>query len=202
MRLATTESYLDKNKVRQERTDWHNVVLWGKRGEALAKFLAKGRRSSSKEACARRATTIRTATSATRPRCTPPTSFSPAGVVVAAGGGGGPGGWATSPPAAAGAWRRRRRRWLAPQTTSARRRAMSRSELRADDFRRRRSDAPVSRKSRAGGASPKSCRSATTISLRMSTRAARIRVAPGGWDRLARAARFRRLVAACVRRQS
>jgi single-strand DNA-binding protein len=42
MRLATTESYLDRNKVRQERTDWHNVVLWGKRGEALAKFLTKG----------------------------------------------------------------------------------------------------------------------------------------------------------------
>jgi len=42
MRLATTESYLDKNKVRQERTDWHNIVLWGKRGEALAKFLTKG----------------------------------------------------------------------------------------------------------------------------------------------------------------
>lgn len=42
IRLATTESYLDKNKVRQERTDWHNVVVWGKRGEALAKFLAKG----------------------------------------------------------------------------------------------------------------------------------------------------------------
>jgi single-strand DNA-binding protein len=42
MRIATTETYLDKNKVRQERTDWHNVVVWGKRGEALAKFLAKG----------------------------------------------------------------------------------------------------------------------------------------------------------------
>ena len=42
MRLATTESYLDRNKVRQERTDRHNVVLWGKRGEALAKFLTKG----------------------------------------------------------------------------------------------------------------------------------------------------------------
>jgi single-strand DNA-binding protein len=42
MRLATTETYLDKNKVRQERTDWHNVVVWGKRGEALAKILAKG----------------------------------------------------------------------------------------------------------------------------------------------------------------
>lgn len=42
MRLATTESYLDKDKVRRERTDWHNVVMWGKRGEALAKILAKG----------------------------------------------------------------------------------------------------------------------------------------------------------------
>ncbi len=44
MRLATTESYLDRNKVRQERTDWHSVVMWGKRGEALAKFLSKGSR--------------------------------------------------------------------------------------------------------------------------------------------------------------
>ncbi len=42
LRLATTESYLDKDKVRQERTDWHNVVIWGKRGEALAKILKKG----------------------------------------------------------------------------------------------------------------------------------------------------------------
>lgn len=42
MRIATTESYLDKDRVRKERTDWHNVVVWGKRGEALAKFLTKG----------------------------------------------------------------------------------------------------------------------------------------------------------------
>jgi single-strand DNA-binding protein len=44
MRLATTESYLDRNNVRQERTEWHNVTLWGKRAEALAKFLTKGER--------------------------------------------------------------------------------------------------------------------------------------------------------------
>jgi len=44
MRLATTESYLDANKVRQESTQWHTVTLWGKRGEALAKFLTKGSR--------------------------------------------------------------------------------------------------------------------------------------------------------------
>ncbi len=44
MRLATTESYLDRNKVRQEKTEWHSVVLWGKRAEALSKFLTKGSR--------------------------------------------------------------------------------------------------------------------------------------------------------------
>lgn len=42
LRLATTESYVDKNQVRQERTEWHRVTVWGKRGEALAKFLQKG----------------------------------------------------------------------------------------------------------------------------------------------------------------
>jgi single-strand DNA-binding protein len=42
LRLATTESYLDKNGTKQERTDWHSVTIWGKRGEALSKFLAKG----------------------------------------------------------------------------------------------------------------------------------------------------------------
>ena len=44
MRLATSETYLDKNRVRQERTEWHNVVVWGKRAEALGKFLTKGSR--------------------------------------------------------------------------------------------------------------------------------------------------------------
>jgi single-strand DNA-binding protein len=44
MRLATSESYLDRNRVRQERTEWHNVVVWGKRAEALGKFLTKGTR--------------------------------------------------------------------------------------------------------------------------------------------------------------
>ena len=43
-RLATTESYMDQNQTRQEVTHWHQVVLWGKRGEALAKILSKGSR--------------------------------------------------------------------------------------------------------------------------------------------------------------
>jgi len=42
LRLATTESYLDRNNTRQERTEWHSVTIWGKRGEALAKILTKG----------------------------------------------------------------------------------------------------------------------------------------------------------------
>jgi single-strand DNA-binding protein len=42
LRLATTETYLDRNNARQERTDWHTVVVWGKRAEALSKFLVKG----------------------------------------------------------------------------------------------------------------------------------------------------------------
>ena len=42
LRLATTETYLDKNQTRQERTEWHQVTVWGKRGEALSKILSKG----------------------------------------------------------------------------------------------------------------------------------------------------------------
>lgn len=43
LRLATTESYFDKRtNERKERTDWHNVVVFGKRGEALQKILSKG----------------------------------------------------------------------------------------------------------------------------------------------------------------
>lgn len=43
IRLATTESYVNKGGERQERTDWHTVIVWGKRAEALNKILAKGR---------------------------------------------------------------------------------------------------------------------------------------------------------------
>ena len=42
LRMATTESYLDRNNTRQERTEWHSITIWGKRGDALAKFLSKG----------------------------------------------------------------------------------------------------------------------------------------------------------------
>ncbi len=42
LRVAATETYLDRNKVRQEHTEWISVVVWGKRAEALSKFLSKG----------------------------------------------------------------------------------------------------------------------------------------------------------------
>jgi single-strand DNA-binding protein len=41
--LATSEVYFDHNQQRQEKTDWHNIVVWGKQAESAGKFLAKGR---------------------------------------------------------------------------------------------------------------------------------------------------------------
>lgn len=43
MRLATNEVFNDKNNQRQERTEWHRVVVWGKSGENCAQYLDKGR---------------------------------------------------------------------------------------------------------------------------------------------------------------
>jgi single-strand DNA-binding protein len=45
IRMATTETYLDNNtKERKERTEWHTVTVWSKRGEGLSKILSKGSR--------------------------------------------------------------------------------------------------------------------------------------------------------------
>lgn len=44
-RLACSEKYFDKKAQQQkERTEWVTVTVWGKRAEALAKFLSKGTR--------------------------------------------------------------------------------------------------------------------------------------------------------------
>lgn len=40
--LAATESYIDRNNARQEKTEWVRCAVWGKRAEALAKILVKG----------------------------------------------------------------------------------------------------------------------------------------------------------------
>jgi single-strand DNA-binding protein len=42
-RLATTESYKDKDGERKDRTNWHTVVMWGQRAEAIQRYLTKGR---------------------------------------------------------------------------------------------------------------------------------------------------------------
>lgn len=44
MRIAVSESYLDKDKQRQERTEWVTATVWGSRAEGLAKILDKGDR--------------------------------------------------------------------------------------------------------------------------------------------------------------
>lgn len=41
--IATTEKWVDTNGEKQERTEWHNIVVWGKQGETCAQYLAKGR---------------------------------------------------------------------------------------------------------------------------------------------------------------
>jgi single-strand DNA-binding protein len=43
MRIATSETYKDRNEQPQERTEWHRVIVWGKTAENCAKFLQKGR---------------------------------------------------------------------------------------------------------------------------------------------------------------
>jgi len=42
--VATTEKWFDKDKQEKERTEWHHVSMFGKRGEALSKYLTKGNR--------------------------------------------------------------------------------------------------------------------------------------------------------------
>jgi single-strand DNA-binding protein len=41
--LATTERWNDKNGQKQERTEWHNIVAWGKLAELVNQYLKKGR---------------------------------------------------------------------------------------------------------------------------------------------------------------
>jgi len=41
--MATTEVWNDKSGQRQEKTEWHRVVLWGKSAESLAEYLTKGK---------------------------------------------------------------------------------------------------------------------------------------------------------------
>lgn len=41
--LATSESFSTKDGRREERTEWHRIVVWGKVAENCAQYLSKGR---------------------------------------------------------------------------------------------------------------------------------------------------------------
>jgi single-strand DNA-binding protein len=41
--LATTEVFNDRSGARQERTEWHNIEVWGKQAELCNQYLKKGR---------------------------------------------------------------------------------------------------------------------------------------------------------------
>jgi len=43
LNLATTEVWNDKSGQRQEKTEWHRIVLWGKQAESLQEYLTKGK---------------------------------------------------------------------------------------------------------------------------------------------------------------
>jgi single-strand DNA-binding protein len=41
--IATSENYTDRNGTKQDRTDWHNIVVYGKQAELCGQYLKKGR---------------------------------------------------------------------------------------------------------------------------------------------------------------
>jgi single-strand DNA-binding protein len=40
--VATSEHWTDKNGQKQEKTEWHNIVVFGKSAEVMAKYINKG----------------------------------------------------------------------------------------------------------------------------------------------------------------
>ena len=41
--VATNEVWTDKAGQKQERTEWHRVVVWGKQAQVISEHLAKGK---------------------------------------------------------------------------------------------------------------------------------------------------------------
>lgn len=41
--LATEEKFTDRNGEKQDRTEWHNVVAWGKLADICEQYLTKGK---------------------------------------------------------------------------------------------------------------------------------------------------------------
>jgi single-strand DNA-binding protein len=40
--IATSEVYYDRNKQKQEKTEWHRIVMWRRNAEIAEKYLKKG----------------------------------------------------------------------------------------------------------------------------------------------------------------
>lgn len=40
--VATTEQWKDKNGAKQEKTEWHRIVMFGRQAEIAAEYLHKG----------------------------------------------------------------------------------------------------------------------------------------------------------------
>jgi len=43
--LATSENWTDKSGQKQEKTEWHRIVVWGKLAELCNQYLSKGRQA-------------------------------------------------------------------------------------------------------------------------------------------------------------
>ena len=43
LNIATNEVWTDKAGQKQERTEWHRVVVWGKQAQVLSEHLSKGK---------------------------------------------------------------------------------------------------------------------------------------------------------------
>lgn len=43
--IATSENWTDREGQKQERTEWHRIVVWGKLAELCGKYLSKGRQA-------------------------------------------------------------------------------------------------------------------------------------------------------------
>jgi len=43
--MATSENWTDKSGQKQEKTEWHKIVVWGKLAEVCNQYLAKGRQA-------------------------------------------------------------------------------------------------------------------------------------------------------------
>jgi len=43
--LATNENWTDKSGQKQERTEWHRIVVWAKLAEVCGQYLTKGRQA-------------------------------------------------------------------------------------------------------------------------------------------------------------